>query len=378
MRFLLLLFLTLSTTFAIIDISSIDFGEKDNGFSGSLYGSFQKKRGNLNKEESEYGGRLQFDTNKSVTWLQGSVEYDEVSDYATDDNAFVHLRHIHQIFNPSWGMEFYVQLKQDKFKNLYKRTVIGTGPRCKIVDSPRYGKLFFGASVMDEKIIYNELDPDEHNYRVSTYLSYAFKVNKTFELSYLGYYQINIDTASDYLTSSIGEMTIHLANVFDLSYLIEFDYDSRPPQLVGNTDTRQKLSLIYRFGQNDPLSAYALNILNSSNALKDTSTEVSEVRAEVISRNTLEGEYSSENESLSILNDGKGRYTQKKGLYIESFTWKFISAGESKESVKDQQTRVLSIQFVDEEGRAGRTENYLWSKNTLLGLLDGDVRLFTR
>ncbi len=387
MRLLILLFLTLTTTFAIVDIASIDFGEKDNGFSGSLYGSFQKKRGNTDTDEAEYGGRIQYDTNKSITWLQGSSERDEARGYTTAENAFVHLRHIHQVFNPDWAMELFVQLKQDKFKNLNKRTVIGTGPRCKIADSPSYGKLFLGASVMDERIIYNEVDADEHNYRVNTYLSYGVKINKTFELSYLGYYQQKINDSSDYLTSSIAEMTIHLTKVFDLSYLVEFDYDSAPPNLVDNTDTRQKLSFIYRFGQDDPLSAYAQNILQSSKALEDEGNS-NVVAVEVNSNveeigkpsDTLAGKWMSEEKVFSIFLNGKGFYSDKSGLHQEDISWKVISTepSEGMQEAKDQSTKLVVIKFTDGKGTLKRTENYLWNENILLGLVGSKTKLFKR
>ncbi len=387
MRLLILLPVFVVSCFAIVDIASIDFGEKSEGFSGSVYGSFQKKRGNTHKDEAEYGGRIQYDTNKTITWLQGSVERDEVSGITTDDNAFLHLRHVHQIIDPAWAMEFYFQLKQDKFKNLRQRTLFGTGVRYKIVDSSLYGKLFFGASVMDEKVKYNEIDPDEHNYRMSSYFSYKLSFNKTFELSYLGYYQPEIDNGSDYRTSSIAEMTIHLTKVFDLSYLVEFDYDSVPPLGVATTDTRQRLSFVYRFGQDDPLSAYAQTMLNASENLAEDNnghTVALEPESKTTDMDkpseTFLGEWTDENAQFSILSEGKGHYAEKDGLYQQKITWKIISAdvGQQEQAKTDQKTKVVVISFVDEEGRPGRVENYLWSENTLVGLSQSSVKVFKR
>ena len=387
MRLFLIPLLYVINMFAIVDISSIDFGEKEPGFSGSAHGSFQKKRGNTDKDEAEYGGRIQYDTNNTVTWIQGSIERDEVSGYTTDDNSFLHLRHIHQVFDPNWAMEFYFQLKQDKFQNLSKRTLLGMGPRYKILDSIQYGKLFFGISLMDEEVKYNEIDPDEHNYRMSSYFSYKMVINKTFELSYLGYYQPEIDNGSDYRVSSLAEMTIHLTKVFDLSYLVEFDYDSAPPQSVSTTDTRQRLSFIYRFGQDDPLSAYAQNMLNSSQSLDDVNASSIvavelESKAEEVDKpsDTLAGEWNGENEHFSIALDGKGTHTYKDGLYNEKVIWKVVSTetSEGMQGAKDQHTKLVIIRFIDEEGRSGRIENYLWSENTLVGLSGSSVKMFTR
>ncbi len=387
MRLLIILQLFIFNCFSIVDIASIDFGEKSEGFSGSVYGSFQKKRGNTHKDEAEYGGRIQYDTNKTITWLQGSVERDEVSGVTTDDNSFLHLRHIHQIMDPAWAMEFYFQLKQDKFKNLRQRTLFGAGPRYKILDSSSYGKLFFGVSVMDEKVKYNEIDPDEHNYRMSSYFSYKLSFNKTFELSYLGYYQPEIDNGSDYRTSSIAEMTIHLTKVFDLSYLIEFDYDSVPPLGVATTDTRQRLSFIYRFGEDDPLSAYAQTMLNSRGSYtEDNSTHIiapepeSKVGDKQTSSSDFSGEWIGDEEQFSIAPEGNGYYADKGGLYDEKITWKVIPAetSEGLNGTNDQQTKLVVISFIDEEGRPGRVEKYLWSEDTLVGLLRSSVKVLKR
>ncbi len=386
-RFFLLTQLFFLSAFAIVDIASLDFGDKGPGFSGSLYGSFQQKRGNTDKDEAEYGGRIQYDTNKTITWLQGSVEHDEASGVTTDDNAFAHLRHIHQIYNPYWAWEFYGQLKQDKFKNLKDRTLFGTGVRYKIADSETYGKLFFGLSVMDERIKYNELDPDEHNYRASSYLSYNFVVNNTFELSYMGYYQPKVDKGSDYMTASMAEMTIHLTKVFDLSYLVEYDYDSDPGSYVKKTDTRQRLAFVYRFGQDDPLSAYAQNMLNSSEDLEDeNSSRILAVELESklsdihTPKDTFAGEWKADREQFSISLDGTGYYADERGIYDEKISWKIISTEttEGVQGAKDQQTKLVIIRFVDEEGRLGRVENYLWSGNTLVGLSGSVVKSFKR
>ena len=389
MRFLLLSFLYVTTLFAIIDIATVDFGDKTEGFSGALYGSFQKKRGNTEKDEAEYGGRIQYDTNKTITWLQGEAEKDKAKDYVTDDNAFIHLRHIHQVYNPAWAMEAYVQLKKDRFKNIQQRTLFGLGPRYRLLNSKRYGKSFMGISILDEKVDYSEnlFDPNEHNTRISTYLSYKIPVNSRFELSYLGYYQPKLDNGSDYMTSSKAEMTIHLSKVFDLSYLIELDYDSQPARGVNTTDTNQRLSFIYRFGQNDPLSVYAQNLLRSSSELEDVNTsKVMAVKVDTKaqdikdSTDTLAGEWIFEDERFSLLLDGEGSYVYAEGIYHEKLKWTLVSTDtqDDTRTAKEQSTKLVIIRFVDEEDRPGRVENYLWSEDSLVGLSGNSIRLFRR
>ncbi len=367
-RLLFLLTFFIFNCFAIVDIASVDFGEKEKGFSGSVHGSFQKSRGNTNKDEAEYGGRIQYDTNKTVTWLQGSVENDKVNSISNADNAFAHLRHIHQIYNPSWAMEFYTQIKQDKFKSLQDRTVFGMGPRYKIADSPTYGKLFMGLSAMEERIRYTDeqIDPTERNYRASSYLSYKVSINNNLEFSCLGYYQPKIDNGSDYLTSWSTELTMHLTQVLDLSYQLEFDHDSQPANDVFKTDTRQKFSFVYRFGKEDPLSSYAYNFLNSTEGLDEVNAssivavEVSTKTEDIEdSSDTLAGEWVHADERFSILLEGEGEYAKGSGIYNEKLTWTLVSTQtqEGSQAAKTQKTKLVIIRFSDEEGRPGRVEN---------------------
>jgi len=389
MRFLFILLFTFTSIYAIVDIATIDFGDKPVGFSGSAYGSFQTKRGNIEKNEIQYGGRIQYDRNNSITWVEAEVEKDDVRGITTDDNAFIHLRNVHQLFSPKWASEAYLQVRKDTFKNIKQRSLYGLGIRNRIFSYEDYGKLFFGLSVFDEKISYtqSDVDPDEHNYRLSTYISYKVPINKIVDIGLFGYYQPKVDEITDYRTSFNAEMTVHLTQVIDLSYLIEFDHDSMPATDISKTDVVQKLSLIYRFGEGDPLSAFAHRILTSDSKLEDTNTSALlavEVEQDVEDikdfRDTLAGIWNFEEESFNVSLDGTGVYTYSKGIYTETFKWKLLSTQtqEGIKGAKAQSTKLVIIRFEDEEGRLERVENYLWSDSSLVGLSGSSVRLFKR
>jgi hypothetical protein len=389
MRLFLLLLLYFIPLFAIVDIATVDFQENPEGFSGSLYGSFEKKRGNTDKNEVELGGRIQYDNTRSITWFQAELEYDEASDITTDDNAFMHLRHVHQLYSPEWAWELFLQDKRDKFKNLRFQFLAGAGLRYRFFSSEEYGKLFLGLSLMDEQIDYldDAVDQDEHNTRLNSYLSYKLRFNQLIDISTKAYYQPMIDQSSDFLFSSQFEMTIHLTKVLDLSYLTEYDYDARPPFDVEQEDFRQKFSFVYRFGKDDPFSAYAHNFLSSSDNLEDANvsevvavavkTDVDEIKDET---DTVAGEWEFEEERFTILLDGKGSYHYGQGVFDETIEWTVVATQtqEGVQGAKDQSTKLVIIKHVDQEGRQTRVENYLWSENSLVGLTGSRVRHFKR
>jgi len=389
MRFLFLFFILFTHLFAVVDVATVDFEESEEGFSGSLYGSLEQKRGSTDKNELEMGGRIQYDTKETVTWLQGEVERDESRGTKTDDNSFVHLRHIHQLYTPDWAAEFYIQEKQDVFKNIDSRVVYGAGGRYKFLNSKSLGKLFLGISLLDERIDYTEEDinPNEHNYRVGAYLSYKANINNNLEVSSIIYYQPELDNGSDYRLSSLSELTIHLTKVIDLSYLLQFDYDSDPAVSIPTTDTRQRLSFIYRFGKDDPFSQYASTFLQRAEDLEDvnsTAIVAVEVQTDIDdiknSKDTLAGKWTRKDEVFNFDFKGTGSYLYDQGLYHQKFEWKVIST-ETQEGVqeaKDQSTKVVIIRYLDEEGRIGRIENYLWHGNKLVGLYNEQVKVFRR
>ncbi|PHR59045.1 MAG: hypothetical protein COA44_02535 [Arcobacter sp.] len=392
MRFLF--FLLFSTSlFAIVDIAPVDFKESEDGFSGSLFGAYELKRGNTDKNELDVGGRIQYDTDETITWLQGEMEKDKVRNVDTDDNAFLHLRHVHQLYNPFWAWEAFTQYKTDKFKNLSDRVLLGGGIRYKLLDTGDYNKVFIGLGFYDEEVKYTEdsdtgvKDPNENNVRINSYISYKTKFQNNLELSLLSYFQPKVDDNKDYMAATTAELIIHLTKVFDLSYKIEFDYDSDPPTDVKKEDIDQRLSFIYRFGKDDPFSTYAHTFLTSTAGLEDINTSAIiavEVETDIEDikdfRDTFAGIWTFGKEVFHIDLDGKGVYRYDKGIYTEKLSWKLISTDtqEGAQVAKDQSTKLVIIRFEDEEGRPGRVENYLWSESTLVGLSGSAVRLFKR
>ena len=109
-----------SSLFAITDIAPVDFEDKSTGFSGSVFGSFKIKSGNTNKEEADYGGRIQYDSKKHITWLQANIERGTARDIITEDSIFLHLRHISQLYTQDWAIEYYAQYKHDEFKTHFE------------------------------------------------------------------------------------------------------------------------------------------------------------------------------------------------------------------------------------------------------------------
>jgi len=393
MRFLLYLFFFTLPLLAIVDIAPVDFKENEVGFSGSLFGAYELKRGNTDKNELDLGGHIQYDTDETITWLQGEMEKDKVSGIDTDDNAFLHLRHVHQLYNPFWAWEAFTQYKTDKFKNLSDRVLIGGGIRYKLLDTGDYNKVFIGLGGYDEEVKYTQdsdtgiQDPNENNIRFNSYLSYKTRISNNLEMSLLSYFQPKVDDVHDYMAAATAELIIHLTSVFDLSYKIEYDYDSRPPTDVKKEDIDQRLSFIYRFGKDDPFSNYAHTFLTSTDNLADVNTSAIiavevETKVEDIKdfRDTFAGEWNFEKESFHIDLDGKGEYQYGEGIYSEKLTWKLISTEtqEGAQAAKDQSTKLVIIRFEDEEGRPGRVENYLWSDSTMVGLSGSSIRLFKR
>ena len=98
------------------------------------------------------------------------------------------------------------------------------------------------------------------------------------------------------------------------------------------------------------------------------------------SSDTLAGEWINGDEKFSVALEGEGSYLKNGSVYEEKMTWTIVSTQtqEGAQAARDQKTKLVIIRFVDEEGRPGRVENYLWNENMLVGLSGDVVRVFKR
>jgi putative salt-induced outer membrane protein YdiY len=247
--FLLLSFLISTSLFALVSIAPVDIGSKA-GFSGNISGSLNSQSGNTQKDEYSLGLRAQYDQGTDyLAWGILTYSYGTSNGTKNEDKTYTHLRYIHSLYEDNWCSETFIQTEQDKFKDIYNRSIVGTGVRWRFFNSEEWGKGYAGMGGMIEQVNYTsaQSNPNESNGRLNSYIAYTEKFLTASKISYVGYFQPKFDDAADYVTSQTVEISIPIYKNLGLGATGKYAYDSSPPIGISKKDTSLITSLMWEF-----------------------------------------------------------------------------------------------------------------------------------
>jgi hypothetical protein len=233
-----------------VSIAPVDIGSKP-GLSGNVSGSLSSKSGNTQKDEYSLGMRLQYDQGSDyLSWGTFTYDYGKSNGTKNEDKIYAHVRYIHALDqNGDWTWEFFVQSEQDKFKDINERSLGGAGIRWRFMNSEEWGRGYVGMGGFAEKIDYShpELNPNETNSRLNSYLAFTKSFMVGSKVSYIGYFQPKFNETSDYVSSQSAELIVPIVGQLNLSLSAKYLYDSRPAVGVEKSDTAYMTSLLWQF-----------------------------------------------------------------------------------------------------------------------------------
>ena len=193
--------------------------------------------------------RAQYDNNSSyLIWGDLVFDYGEASGETNTNKSYAHIRLIHTFLDiKELNYEAFFQSETNEFTKVESKFLGGGGLRLH-ENMKKYGNLYFGLGCFFETIEYTTtVDKHENNLRMNSYASYTKTFNKTSKLSYVLYYQPNVENFSDYILSSGLELQVVLYKELYLSFVFYYDVDGEPAVGVEESDVTQKTSLIYKF-----------------------------------------------------------------------------------------------------------------------------------
>lgn len=250
MRYFFPLTLLISPSlFALVSIAPVDIGSKP-GWSGNINGSIGSKSGNTEKDEYSLGTRIQFDEGENyLTWGTLTYDYATTRNVKNEDKLYAHLRYLHLIDHAEWVGELYAQTERDQIRDISERTLGGGGIRWRIFNSSEYGKGYAGLGAFAESVRYShsQINPDENNQRLNSYLAYTKQFDNGPKFSYVGYYQPRFDKTSDYVSLQTVELLFPLYGKLNLALTAQYNYDSHPAIGIRSEDTVFKTSFVFGF-----------------------------------------------------------------------------------------------------------------------------------
>ena len=240
------LFLT-TFSYSFISLEPPVIGEKQ-GMSGEVSLGAKYNQGNTDSLSVGMAAKAQYDETKWLLYLISAYSYGESNDLKDTNDGIFHLRYVHVIAGTPYDYELYVQTEFNEFQDVKERSLIGGNIR-------RRFELGFDKFYIGVGMFYAYMEPDEvteldiiyRRVKMDSYLSFYKKINENFSLTYLGYYQPNIEDFSDFRIFQVLQLTTSITEHTALSFDITHKYNSTPYSHIEKNDVRSIISLKYRF-----------------------------------------------------------------------------------------------------------------------------------
>ncbi len=248
-RLWLLLFFSLSL-YGITPINIVEVGEKKSGtYDGYFKFAFGSASGNNEYERYSVGSKFNLYFKKNAWLFNGSYSIQQSQGIRTRNNSFVHIRNIWEIYRKKQGIgidwEYFGQVETDEFRELNFRGLVGTGLRFK----PIYDyKIYFGIGPMWVKETYlSHKEEDNEVWRANIYFNIRFDVADKSAVSYVAYYQPEIEDGSNVDLKQSFEFESKITKSLSFVVNMSYDYDSNPISKVKKYDFSQTTSFKYNF-----------------------------------------------------------------------------------------------------------------------------------
>ncbi|MDI1315761.1 DUF481 domain-containing protein [Flavobacterium sp.] len=169
---------------------------------------------------------------KKLYLLLVSSDYAIANGQKLSNSGLFHFRYNHRI-NKYLKLEAFTQMQYNQIQDLKSRTLIGAGPRLKILGE-KSAKLYFGSLYMFEyeKTLDNSITKFDFH-RISSYFSVSLDLpKKVGELVSVTYYQPRLDLFTDFRISNQSSLNLNLTSKIVFSNNVNLMYDAVPPNGV--------------------------------------------------------------------------------------------------------------------------------------------------
>lgn len=229
--FVLFLLLTSQQIVAqVVNIESRRITTDTNGFNGRMDANFFASKNRTDFFNLGTEAQIQYKQKKSLYLILANLNYTKANGRDALNDGFAHFRYNYKFTNYlRW--ELFSQFQYNKLLALNKRYLLGSGPRLKWISKNRMA-VYSGHLIMFENEIYNNIDSEEKNWRMSNYLSWTISVKKHFSFTGTIYYQPLLRRFSDYRISGQSSLQIFLGQHLYFRNVVNFISDSKPPTSI--------------------------------------------------------------------------------------------------------------------------------------------------
>ena len=236
-----------SFSYSFINVEPPVIGEKE-GLNGETSIGIKYSSGNSESTSIGLAGKGEYNEKKWLMYLIADYAYGESNDVKDTNAGMVHFRYVHNITNTLYDYELFLQTEFNEFQSIQQRNIAGANIRKKF-ELP-FDKFYAGIglfySYMEPDMV-STLDPIYKRTRINSYISFLKKINKNFTITYLGYYQPNVEDFTDYRISQILQFNTSITDDITLGFDINHAYNSTPYSDIEKNDIRSTVNLRYKF-----------------------------------------------------------------------------------------------------------------------------------
>jgi len=214
------------------------------GFAGSLGVNLTASKFTQSFVASNLHGHLQYKTRKDLFLFIADYEVVNAGGEDFNNSGFLHLR-----YNRKLGKviraEVFTQAQYNSVTKLEVRLLNGAGLRFKLSQYER-AKFYWGMAAMYE---YEQVQDEGtmNDIRLSTYLTFTMKPEKTVLFSNTTYAQPRVNTFSDYRIANNSRLVFDITSKLKFVTNFSFLYDAKPPIDVPQVNYQIKNGLTYKF-----------------------------------------------------------------------------------------------------------------------------------
>ena len=247
-KLLLLLFLLSAFSSAFVNLAPPVIGEKK-GLTGEASLGARFNSGNSDTLSLGLGAKGEYSEEDWLVYMIAAYSYGESNDKKDTNDGLLHLRYVHEIEDTVYDYELFVQTEFNELQDIKSRNLAGANIRRDFAALP-FDRFYVGVglfySYMEPDTI-SETDPIYKRVKLNTYISFLKKVNDTFSVTYLGYYQPTVDDFTDYRIFQIVQFTTAITEHTALSFDVLHKYNATPYHQIEKTDIRSTINLKYKF-----------------------------------------------------------------------------------------------------------------------------------
>lgn len=250
----LLLLWTSAASAQIVNVQPLIGKDRTPGWTVVAEGTLDFRSGNVNLLQTSASAVVRFIRGRHTTFVMTRGEFG-IRNFNTVEERFLarhfeHLRHRVQVWK-AFDHETFVQFDSDQFRRLSVRAVAGTGPRIKLVTTPKVDAAIAVLYMFEYQQIRSDDKPDagakSYEHRASSYFIVQVKWSDRLRLGEAVYVQPRLDRRNDLRLLSETELFFAYSRYVGFKLSVTLAFDSTPPVNVQPFDAMVKSAVQFNY-----------------------------------------------------------------------------------------------------------------------------------